>query len=143
MEEIKESYAIRAEIQKLENKINVLKRKLNKSFIKDMCEDYIGQYVRIRDADEPEHFHIFMHVKDILHSNINPDCFTFRGQGFSYSDGDYRDDIDGTFSEQLNKIIVKKEIEDGNIRIDILTEDEYKNEVEKMIEFIKRTYENT
>ena len=36
MEEIKESYAIRVEIKKLENKINVLKRKLNKSLIKDM-----------------------------------------------------------------------------------------------------------
>lgn len=143
MEEIKESYAIRAEIEKLENKINVLKRKLTKSLIKDMYEDYIGQYVRIRDADEPDNFYVFMHVRDILNSNINPDCFTFQGQGFSYSDGNYSYDIDGTFSENLNKIIVKKEIEDENIRIDILTKDEYKNEVRKMIEFIKRTYEDT
>ncbi len=85
-----------------------------------MCEDYIGQYVSIRGADEPAYYHVFMHIKKILHSNINPDCFTFQDQGFSYSDGDYHDDIDGTFSEQLNKSIVKKEIDDGKIRIDIL-----------------------
>ena len=140
MEEIKESYAIRDEIQKLQNKINVLKRKLNKSLIKDMHEDYIGQYVKITDVNE-SYYQAFMHVKNILHSNINPDCFTFQGQGFSYHDGGYEDNIDGQFSNFFDKMITKNQIDNGLIRIDILTEDQYKEEMRNMIEFRSNYYD--
>lgn len=96
MKEVKESYAIQEEIKKLQNKINGLKKKLNKSLIKDMHDDYIGKYVKITDVNE-SYYHAFMHVKNILHSNINDNCFTFQGQGFSYHDGAYGDNIDGQF----------------------------------------------
>lgn len=139
MEEIKESYAIQEEIKKLQNKINRLKRKLNKSLIKDMYEDYIGQYVKITDANEP-YYHTFMYVKNISHSNINPNCFTFQGQGFSYHDGAYNN-IGGQFSNFFDKMISKNQIDDGLIRIDILTEDQYKEEMRNMIEFMSDYYE--
>lgn len=140
MEEIKESYAIQEEIKKLQNKINGLKKKLNKSLIKDMHEDYIGQYVKITDVNE-SYYHTFMHVKNILHSNINSICFTFQGQGFSYHDGGYADNIDGLFSNFFNRIITKNQIDNGLIRIDILTEDQYKEEMRNMIEFMSNYYE--
>ena len=139
MEEIKESYAIQDEIKQLQTKINALKRKLNKSLIKDMHEDYIGQYIKITDVNEP-YYHAFMHVKDILHSNINPNCFTFQGQGFSYHDG-AGDNIDGQFSNFFDKMISKNQIDDGLIRIDILSKNKYEEEMRNMIEFISDYYD--
>lgn len=139
MEEVKEKYAIQEEIKKLQNKINGLKRKLYKSLIKDM-HDYIGQYVKITDVNEP-YYHVFMHVKKILHSSVNPNCFTFQGQGFSYQDGGYDDNIDGQFSNFFDKVIVKNQIDKGLIRIDILTKDQYKEEMRNMIEFISDYYD--
>ena len=140
MEEVKESYAIQEEIKKLQNKINVLTRKLNESFIKDMNEDYIGQYIKITDVNLP-YYHAFMHVKDILHSNINPNCFTFCGEGFDYCDGDYFSDVDAKISNNFDKVITKNEIENGPIIIDILTKNQYEEEMKNMIEFISNYYD--
>lgn len=81
-----------------------------------------------------------MHVNYISFSDVNFNVFSFQGQGFSYSDGEYLDDIDGYFSEIFHSSIDNEKIKNGETQITILTEDEYKNEVNNMIEFIKRTY---
>lgn len=143
MEEIKDKYAIQAEIKKLEDKIYVLKGKLNKSLVKDMYDEYLGQYVKITDKNEPDYYHVFMHVKKILqHSSANPNCFTLQGPGFSYNTNNgYIDDIGGTFSEVFNRVIHKSQIDNGSIRIDILTKDQYEEEMRNMIEFISNYYD--
>lgn len=137
-----EIYAIDKEIAQVQNKLNELKEKRKKYDIISLGEDYIGKYIRIRNLVDPHYIHECMFVSDIYPNQINPNLFDFVGKGFYYffSDGDPHK-IFCHIAELFNEKINKNDIENGDIQIDILTEDEYKEENRKMMEFIRKNYE--
>ena len=140
-EEMKRIYTIDRKIAELENKLMRLKEKRKKYTVKDLREDYIGKYVLIRNIIDPPDIHKCMLVKDIFPHATYPYLISFTGKGFYYSDGDCPDERYCYVSESLNEKISKEQIENGDVHITVLTEEEYKEEMRKMMEFIRRTYE--
>lgn len=69
-------------------------------------------------------------------------ALTLQGQGFCYSAGDYLYEIEGNFSEIYSKTLYENWINDGTTKVDIISKDEYKKEVNKMVNFILNDFDD-
>ena len=128
------------EIESLYQKIKDVQEKKNACMTDNYSKMYLGKYVKIaryEDKEELSYIKECMYVRNV-YTEIDSDnlVLILQGQGFRYSDGSYLDDIDGNFSELYRKIIYENQINDGTIKVDIISKDEYKKEVKKMIDFI-------
>ena len=65
-----------------------------------------------------------------------------QGQGFRYIAGDYLDEIEGNFSEIYSTTIFENWLNNGTIKVNLISKDEYKNEVNKMLDFISKDFDD-
>lgn len=135
------------EIESLQEKIKEIRKKKSDCFTDDYSKKYIGKYVKITTYDMTKqklpYINECIYVRDV-HTDMTSDNFalTLFGQGFCYRNGDYLDDINGNFSETYSKTIYENWIIDGLVKVDIISKDEYKNEVNKMLDFISKDFDD-
>lgn len=129
------------EIENLQEKLNDIRKQKYTSIIDDYTKQYIKKYIKIIlfDDDKVENPYITecMFVRDIF-SDMDFDniSFTLQGQGFCYSNGEYLAERKGNFSDTYKKIIYDNWINNGTIKIDIISKAEYRKEVNQMLDFI-------
>ena len=130
------------EIKSLQEKIDDIKKKKNACLIDDYSRMYFGKYVKITRKELP-YINECIYVRNVYTDmDSNKFALTLQGQGFCYSAGDYLDEIEGNFSEIYSKTIYENWINDGTTKVDIISKDEYKKEVNKMIDFISKDFDD-
>lgn len=139
--------AFNNEIKSLQEKIKEIWKKKNALLSDDYSKKYTGKYVKITtydmDKEELSYINECIYVRN-AYTDIDSDnlSLTLQGQGFRYCTGDYLDDIEGNFSETYSKTIYENWLIDGLVKIDIISKDEYKKQVNKMINFISKDFED-
>ena len=130
------------EIKSLQEKIDDIKKKKNACLTYDYSKMYTGKYVKITRKESP-YITEFIYVRSV-YADMDSDnlALTLQGQGFCYSAGDYLDEIEGIFSETYSKTIYEKWINNGTTKVDIISKDEYKKEVNKMVNFILNDFDD-
>ena len=130
------------EIKSLQEKIDAVKKKKNACLTYDYSKMYVGKYVKITRKELP-YIKEFIYVRSV-YTDMDSDklALTLQGQGFCYSAGDYLDEIEGNFSETYSKTIYEKWLNNGTTKVDIISKDEYKKEVNKMANFILNDFDD-
>ena len=130
------------EIKTLQDKIKDIQNKKNACLTYDYSKMYVGKYVKITRKELP-YIKECIYVRNVYSDfDSNKFALTLQGQGFFYSAGDYLDEIEGNFSETYSKTIYEKWINNGTTKVDIISKDEYKKEVNKMIDFISKDFDD-
>ncbi len=130
------------EIASLQERIKEIEKKKSDCLTNDYSKMYVGKYVKITRKDLP-HIKECIYVRNVyVGMNSGNLILTLQGQGFCYSAGDYLDEIEGNFSETHSKTIYENWIIDGLVKVDIISKEEYKKEVKKMIDFISKDFDD-
>ena len=130
------------EIKTLQDKIKDIQKKKNACLTDDYSKMYVGKYVKITRKELP-YITECIYVRSVYTDmDSNKIALTLQGQGFCYSAGDYLDEIEGNFSETYSKTIYENWINDGTTKVDIISKDEYKKEVNKMANFILSDFDD-
>ena len=135
------------EIENLQEKIKDIQKKKRDCIIGDYSKKYTGKYVKITTYDmakeELTYINECIYVRDVsAYFTSDNLALTLHGQGFRYLAGDYLDDIEGNFSETYSKTIYENWITDGLVKLDIISKEEYKKEVNKMVNFITKDFDD-
>ena len=130
-------------IKSLQEKIKEIWKKKNDSTTNDYSKLYTGKYVKITTYDmakkELSYINECIYVRNV-YSNVYSDnlVLTLQGRGFCYNIGE----IEGNFSETYSKTIYENWINDGLVKLDIISKEEYKKELNKMIDFISKDFDD-
>ena len=130
------------EIESLQEKIKEIKKKKDACLTDDYSKMYTGKYVRITRKGFP-YIKECIYVRSV-YTDMDSDKFALKlqGQGFCYSAGDYLDEIEGNFSEIYSTTIFENWLNNGTIKVSLISKDEYKNEVNKMLDFISKDFDD-
>ena len=130
------------EIESLQEKIKEIKKKKDACLTDDYSKMYTGKYVRITRKGFP-YIKECIYVRSV-YTDMDSDKFALKlqGQGFRYIAGDYLDEIEGNFSEIYSTTIFENWLNNGTIKVSLISKDEYKNEVNKMLDFISKDFDD-
>lgn len=134
---------INDEVKKLQSKDILRIEKLIWEKYYNTCVK-ITTYISTSDGYLP-YKNEYIYVRSVsINTKGDKDNITFRlsGQGFYYNDSDEPVLKGGNFSKSYEKELSEKIINDGTIKVDIISKDEYIEEAKKMEKFFSNNFED-